>query len=66
MGLHEYCKTEVHGWIVRLEEQLPCQQHAHFLVGVAQPIKELNRCSPQAAGAAARIPGGCRGGWRWR
>ncbi|KAG2432997.1 hypothetical protein HXX76_008725 [Chlamydomonas incerta] len=43
MGLREYCKTEVHSWIVRLEQQLPCQQPANFLVGVAPPTMELNR-----------------------
>ncbi|GLI63892.1 hypothetical protein VaNZ11_007009 [Volvox africanus] len=43
MGLREYCKTEVHSWIVRLEQQLPCQHPANFLVGVAPPTMELNR-----------------------
>lgn len=42
MGLREYNRTEVHSWIVRLE-QAPGTPPANFLVGVSPPAMELNR-----------------------
>jgi hypothetical protein len=41
LGLREYAKTEVHSWVVRLEQE-PGTQPANFLVGVAPASMDLN------------------------